>query len=70
VIVCAIHFTHPSYTDLFDDVVKAEGLANHLEEPPRSVILGRTLKQVNADFRTRTSAGFSHQTRCLHAAIS
>jgi hypothetical protein len=47
VIVCAIHFTHSSYTDLFDDVVKAEGLANHLEEPPRSAILGRTLKQVN-----------------------
>jgi hypothetical protein len=46
-IVCAIHFTHPSYTDLFDDVVKAEGLANHLEEPARSAILGRTLKQVN-----------------------
>ena len=46
VIVCAIHFTHSSYTDLFDDVVKDEGLANHLE-PPRSAILGRTLKQVN-----------------------
>jgi hypothetical protein len=27
--------------------VMAEGLANHLEEPPMSAILGRTLKQVN-----------------------
>ena len=47
VIVGAVHFAHSSSTDLFDDVVMAEGLANHLEEPPMSAILGRTLKQVN-----------------------
>jgi hypothetical protein len=47
VIAGAVHFAHSSYTNLFDDVVMAEGLANHLEEPPMSAILGRTLKQVN-----------------------
>jgi hypothetical protein len=43
----AVHFAHSSYTNLFDHEVMAEGLANHLEEPPMSAILGRTLKQVN-----------------------
>jgi hypothetical protein len=47
VIVGAVHFVNSSYTDLFDDVVMAEGLANHLEEPPMRAILGRTPKQVN-----------------------
>ena len=32
-VVGAVHFAHSSYTELFDVVAKAGGLANHLEEP-------------------------------------
>jgi len=40
--------THAPATELFNDAVVGNGLANHEEGPPRAAILGRTRKQVNA----------------------
>ena len=53
-----VHYTHTTASELFQDAVVRNGLANHASNLPLRAILGRVCRQVNARRAWRQSLLF------------